>query len=138
VDGTGSAAQEPDDQDHWHVAHLKPWHDRWRPRSRHTISLKLGLQQEPSGDAGYASWQGGGFTKSDNPQGKEPFCQATETLMINMGQMVPECSKLPDNLSPPLRQAPRCSERPRGDLQGAWQRLVLSDLAALSKMPGSG
>ena len=94
-----------------------------------TISLKLGLQPEPSGDAGYASWQGGDFTKSDDPQGRQPFCQANGTLMINMGQMVPEYFKWPGYLSPPLRQAPRCAQRPRGDLQGAWQRLG-PDLAA--------
>ena len=52
------------------MAHSKPWHDRWQPRNGHTISLKLGLQPEPPGNAGYASWQGGDFTKNDDTQGQ--------------------------------------------------------------------
>ena len=46
------------------------------------INLKLGLQPAPFGESGYAPWQGGDFTKDDEPPGKPPFCQTNGTFMI--------------------------------------------------------
>merc|ERR1712178_580024 len=44
------------------------------------IKPKLGLQPKPFGEACYAFWQGGDFTKNDEPQGNQVFCQMSDCI----------------------------------------------------------
>ena len=46
------------------------------------IRPELSLQPILFGEACYASWQDGDFTKNDEPMGNQPFCQAMAIMII--------------------------------------------------------
>ena len=101
--------------------------DMWRILGRDTnsgglvvgtiIMPKLGLLPKPFGEACYSFWQGGDFTKNDEPQGNQVFCQMNESH--------PRMSACDVRQPPAIASRVTAAGRPSGSIsQGrarAWQ-----------------